>query len=413
MVVRGEVRRLSRARVRRRRRVPARLAQRQRPDGRFPASRRRSSRRSRRPNAVLDGEVCRLDPSGRASFSELQQGAGHLVYYVFDLLEARRRSRSSTFRCTSGGPGCAALLDARNPHGRAAPEDFADGDALFACRRRAGPRRRDREARLSRTYLPGRRTREWVKVKAANTRRVRHRRLHARGGPARRHVRLACARRVRRRRAALRRQCRHRASTTPRSASCDAARAAPPCRPSPFRVDPEAAACPAGRRAVGRAASRRAGALSASGRTTATCATPRTSACATTRPPRTWSPRRPTARATAVTRRRGAAGPARATPLEPRQAVLARRRDHEGRPARATTRRSRRSCVPHLSDRPFTMRRYPRRRLRQGVLPEGRAAAHAGVDPDASRAHVSAATARRRGGSISAGRRRARRCSGW
>ena len=39
------------------------------------------------PNAVLDGEVCRVDASGRASFSELQQGSGALVFYVFDLLD--------------------------------------------------------------------------------------------------------------------------------------------------------------------------------------------------------------------------------------------------------------------------------------------------------------------------------------
>ena len=42
--------------------------------------------------------------------------------------------------------------------------------------------------------------------------------------------------------------------------------------------------------------------------------------------------------------------------------------------------------VPHLKGRPFTMRRYPGRRLRQGVLPEGRAEGHAGVDPALPRA---------------------------
>ena len=39
------------------------------------------------PNAVLDGEVCRLDEAGRSSFSELQRGTGPLVFYAFDLLE--------------------------------------------------------------------------------------------------------------------------------------------------------------------------------------------------------------------------------------------------------------------------------------------------------------------------------------
>ncbi len=41
----------------------------------------------RTPDCVLDGEVCRLDDNGRASFSAMQQGSGTLVYYVFDLLE--------------------------------------------------------------------------------------------------------------------------------------------------------------------------------------------------------------------------------------------------------------------------------------------------------------------------------------
>ena len=39
------------------------------------------------PSAVLDGESAALDPSGRPSFSELQQGNGPLVLYAFDLLE--------------------------------------------------------------------------------------------------------------------------------------------------------------------------------------------------------------------------------------------------------------------------------------------------------------------------------------
>ena len=38
--------------------------------------------------------------------------------------------------------------------------------------------------------------------------------------------------------------------------------------------------------------------------------------------------------------------------------------------------------VPHLRDRPFTMKRYPDGIARQALLPEGRADAHAGLDPD-------------------------------
>src|SRR5262249_16298651 len=41
----------------------------------------------RSPNAVVDGELTRVDSSGRASFSELQRGTGALVYFAFDVLE--------------------------------------------------------------------------------------------------------------------------------------------------------------------------------------------------------------------------------------------------------------------------------------------------------------------------------------
>ena len=81
------------------------------------------------PNAVLDGEVCRVDATGRASFSELQQGSGVLVYYVFDLLEvdgeplvgAPLSERKERLR---------ALLDGRNKTVDFS-DDFDDGDALF------------------------------------------------------------------------------------------------------------------------------------------------------------------------------------------------------------------------------------------------------------------------------------------
>ena len=51
--------------------------------------------------------------------------------------------------------------------------------------------------------------------------------------------------------------------------------------------------------------------------------------------------------------------------------------------------------VPHLRDRPFTMKRYPDGIEGKALLPEGRAVAHAGLDPDASRSR--SRPARRRG----------------
>ena len=80
---------------------------------------------------------------------------------------------------------------------------------------------------------------------------------------------------------------------------------------------------------------------------------------------------------------------ARAPALEPRQAVLAGRGDHEGRPARATTATSRRCVVPHLRDRPFTMKRYPDGWQGKFFFQKDAPTRHARLDPDASRIEVS------------------------
>ena len=114
------------------------------------------------PNAVLDGEVCRLDPTGRSSFSELQRGTGPLVYYVFDLLEedgvplvdlplVERRKRLRE------------VLDGRN---RTVlwSEDFTDGHALLQAADEQGLEGVIAK-RVESRYLAGRRTNEWLKVK--------------------------------------------------------------------------------------------------------------------------------------------------------------------------------------------------------------------------------------------------------
>jgi bifunctional non-homologous end joining protein LigD len=129
---------------------------------RFGGVAKEAARAVKTPDAVLDGEVCRLDPGGRASFSELQRGAGHLVYYVFDLLEVdgiplldlplhERRARLRD------------LLDARNATVRCS-EGFDDGAALLAA---AGEQGLEGviAKRVDSKYLEGRRTREWLKVK--------------------------------------------------------------------------------------------------------------------------------------------------------------------------------------------------------------------------------------------------------
>jgi bifunctional non-homologous end joining protein LigD len=116
------------------------------------------------PDCVLDGEVCALDEAGRSSFSAMQQGkAGTpIVYYVFDVLEVEgeplvdlplveRRKRLEQ------------LLDRHNRTIRLS-EAFDDGEALLAA-----AKQQQLEGviakRLDSRYLPGRRTRDWLKLK--------------------------------------------------------------------------------------------------------------------------------------------------------------------------------------------------------------------------------------------------------
>jgi bifunctional non-homologous end joining protein LigD len=114
------------------------------------------------PNCVLDGEVCALDESGRASFSAMQRGDGTLFYYVFDVLEAdgeplidlsftKRRERLD------------ALLDRSGPVVRIS-DTFDDGPAL--ARAVKEQRLEGVIAKLARSrYEPGKRSRAWRKIK--------------------------------------------------------------------------------------------------------------------------------------------------------------------------------------------------------------------------------------------------------
>jgi bifunctional non-homologous end joining protein LigD len=131
--------------------------------GRFPAVARAVAQAVRTPDAVLDGEVCALDDQGRPSFGALQTGGGTLVYYVFDVLEL------------DGEPVLARPLEER----RALLEDaiapsaavrlstaFTDGDELLQAVRSQGLEGIVAK-RVSSRYEPGKRTREWLKVKTS------------------------------------------------------------------------------------------------------------------------------------------------------------------------------------------------------------------------------------------------------
>ena len=115
------------------------------------------------PHCVLDGEVCALDERGRASFSEMQRGTGALVFYAFDVLEiegrpvldlpyAERRARLER------------LLDRRSPTVQLS-EAFEDGEALLEATREQGLEGVIAK-RADSLYQPGKRTRDWLKVKS-------------------------------------------------------------------------------------------------------------------------------------------------------------------------------------------------------------------------------------------------------
>ncbi|HZQ83077.1 MAG TPA: DNA ligase D [Gaiellaceae bacterium] len=117
------------------------------------------------PNAVVDGEITRIDPSGRTSFSELQQGSGPLVYYAFDLLELDGRPLVDE-PLTTRKQELRKLLDGRVKT-VAYSESFDDGDALFEVAQEQGLEGLIAK-RSDSTYKSGRRTRDWLKIKTEN-----------------------------------------------------------------------------------------------------------------------------------------------------------------------------------------------------------------------------------------------------
>ena len=114
------------------------------------------------PNAVLDGEICRLDEAGRSSFSELQRGTGPLVYYAFDLLELDGESLVG-LPLDERKRRLEALLDRRNRTVRYSIS-FDDGEALLAAARERGLEGIVAK-RAASPYAPGKRTRDWLKIK--------------------------------------------------------------------------------------------------------------------------------------------------------------------------------------------------------------------------------------------------------
>ena len=184
LALRVEVGRLSRSRLSARGRVELGAGGRTSSRSASGSRSERSASAVRSPDCVLDGEVCALDEYGRASFSLMQQGAGTLVYYVFDLLELDRRAAG---RSASGGTPATARAPPRPlPQAVRLSEAFDDGEALLRGRAGAGSRGGDGQAgRLAVRAAP--RTRNWLKVKVRPRQEFLGRRLHegSRGAGAR------------------------------------------------------------------------------------------------------------------------------------------------------------------------------------------------------------------------------------
>jgi bifunctional non-homologous end joining protein LigD len=129
---------------------------------RFPGVAKQVGRAIKTPSCVLDGEVCALDEDGRASFSEMQKGGQTLVYYVFDLLELEGEALLQ-LPLTERRARLEKLIDRRNETVRLS-EAFDDGEALLAA-----AKEQKLEGiiakRADSTYQPGKRTRDWLKVK--------------------------------------------------------------------------------------------------------------------------------------------------------------------------------------------------------------------------------------------------------
>ncbi len=129
---------------------------------RFAPIARSLPRALRSPDCVVDGEVCALDSQGRPSFAEMQQGSGALVVYLFDLLELDGRPLLD-LPLAERHELLAELVDRGEKVVRVS-ETFDDGDALYGAAREQGLEGIVAK-RASSRYQPGKRTRDWIKVK--------------------------------------------------------------------------------------------------------------------------------------------------------------------------------------------------------------------------------------------------------
>ena len=383
--LRGQVRRLPRARLCPRRRLRAAVPRNDNDlttrfadvatavAARGADAERRARRRGLRARRARDGRASR----------RCSRAPARLVYYAFDLLEARRRAAGRRARSSSAGDGSRSCSTAARPD-RALLRRASTTARRCSTRSRAQGLEGVMAKRRSSQYCEGKRTRDWLKVKTHGRQEFVVAGYTRGEGRRAGQLRLARARRQRGRRAALRRQRRDGVRRARRSIACSRLLRPLERKDPPFAAAAEDAAGAQGRRRLGRAEARRGGRVQR-----VDARRPRPPAVVQGAP-RGQGARRGAARAAPADGR--SQGQARARALQPRQALLARRGDHEGRPARLLPAgRARARAAPGgaaVHDAPLSRRRHG-----QGVLPEGRALAHAGVDPDLPRACVDAGTA--------------------
>ena len=131
---------------------------------RFPTVIRSLERAVRTPDCVLDGEIVAVGGDGRATFSAMQQGkeGTTYLYVAFDLLEVEGEPLID-LPLTERRERLAGLLDGRQ-RGVQLSESFDDGPTLY----RAAQEQRFEGIMAKRAdsrYEPGRRSRNWLKIK--------------------------------------------------------------------------------------------------------------------------------------------------------------------------------------------------------------------------------------------------------
>jgi bifunctional non-homologous end joining protein LigD len=135
--------------------------------GRFESVAKAIVKALKTPHCVLDGEICALDAEGRATFSAMQQSHGRrdvqFVFAAFDLLELEGETLTH-LPLVERRKRLEQLLDRRQKTVLYS-EAFTDGDALMAAAREQrfeGIMAKQEQSK----YQEGKRSRDWLKVKA-------------------------------------------------------------------------------------------------------------------------------------------------------------------------------------------------------------------------------------------------------